>query len=98
MVKGEVMELHTPDIRLFDVVFDVHQEAVCLDLLESKGELVRRLRLNVLHPGCIGVDVQPATVLSDERDSFPVGDNRHPTRSYIRSTRDRTLGWASAPE
>jgi len=91
------MELHVPGIGPRQVVLDVHQEAVCLDLFEPKRGVVRRRRLNVLHPRPVGVDVQPATVLSDERDSFRVGDDRHFRRRY-RSPSGSTLGWASVRE
>src|SRR6478609_1572879 len=77
MVVRQVMELHVPGIGLREVVRDIHQEAVCLDLLEAKRGVVRCLGLDVLHPGTVGVDVQASAVPCNESDGFRIGDNGH---------------------
>jgi hypothetical protein len=102
VVIGQVMELHVPGLGWGDVVLDVHQEPIRFDLLKPNPRVVQRLRLDLLHPRRVGVDVEAATVLSDERHGFGFGNYRHAavidrSRSRLDLTGERTLARA-APE
>jgi hypothetical protein len=76
MVVGKMSELHVPGRGAFDVILDVHHEAIGFDLVEMDRRIVGTLGLDVLQSGRVAVDVEPASVLGDVRDGFRIRDDR----------------------